>query len=87
MKIKRPKITPDELRVRVNRDDGTIWITHEKFMTPIRPLKDVTNDILIALCADLNADGQTQEVERSVRFNDGFECLITVKMVKDSDNG
>ena len=83
MKIKRPKIDPDDLRIRANRDDGTLWITHEKFLQPIRPLKDVTNEVLLALCADLNADGVTDVVERSIKFNDGFHCLITVEVVKD----
>ena len=85
MKIKRPKIDPADLHIRANREDGTIWITQEKFFEAVRPLKDVTNEILIALCADLNADGVTTTVERSIKFNDGFECLITVEMVSRGD--
>ena len=83
MKLKRPKIDPSDLRVRADREDGTIWITHEKFLQPIRPLKDVTSEVLLALCADLNADGVTREIERTVRFNDGMVCRILVEMVDD----
>jgi len=47
------------------------------------PIKDVTNDVLFCLCADLSADGKTQTVERSIKFSDGFTCRITVEVVKD----
>lgn len=77
-------MNPKKLRVRANRDDGTIWLTEENYRKPIRPVRDVTQDVLLALCADLSADGVTQEIERSVKFNDGMECLITVKMVQSS---
>lgn len=81
MKLKRPKIDPADLHLRAKPDDGTIWITHEKFLEPVRPLKDITNEVLLALCADLSADGVTTTLERSVSFSDGMRCLITVEMV------
>lgn len=86
MKIKPPPLKAKHLYVRSKPEDGTIWITHEPNLRgPIRPVKDITNEILIALCAELNADGVTRVVERSVKFNDGFECRITVEMIKDAD--
>lgn len=75
-------LNPKHFHVRAKADDGSIWLTHEKYREPVRPIKDITNDILLCLCADLSADGVTNKVERGVRFNDGMECHITVEMVK-----
>lgn len=76
-------LNPKHFHVRTKPEDGTIWLTHEKYMHPIRPIKDVTNEILFCLCSDLNADGVTQIVERSIKFSDGFSCKVTVEVVKD----
>ena len=80
-------LNPKHFHVRTKPEDGTIWLTHEKYRQIIIPIKDVTNDILLCLCSDLSSDGVTAKVERSVRFSDGFECRITVEMVKDRENG
>jgi len=74
---------PKHLFLRANRDDGTIWITYERFREPIRPVKDVTNEVLLALCADLSADGVTQTIEREVKFSDGWNCKVTVEVMKE----
>ena len=76
-------LNPKHFHIRAKAEDGTIWLTHEKFRQAIVPIKDVTNDVLFCLCADLSADGQTQTVERSIKFNDGFACRITVEVVRD----
>ena len=76
-------LNPKHFHLRAKAEDGTIWLTHEKFRQAIVPIKDVTNDVLFCLCADLSADGQTQTVERSIKFNDGFACKITVEVVRD----
>jgi uncharacterized protein (DUF849 family) len=76
-------LNPKHFHIRAKAEDGTIWLTHEKFRQALVPIKDVTNDVLLALCADLSADGVTQTVERSVRFADGWECLLTVQVLKD----
>ena len=76
-------LNPKHFHIRTKAEDGTIWLTHEKFRQAIVPIKDVTNDVLLCLCADLYADGQTQTVERSIKFSDGFTCRITVEVVKD----
>ena len=76
-------LNPKHFHIRAKAEDGTIWLTHEKFRQAIVPIKDVTNDVLFCLCADLSADGLTQTVERSIKFSDGFTCRITVEVVKD----
>lgn len=77
-------LNPKHFHVRTKPEDGTIWLTHEKYRQTIVPIKDVTNDVLLALCADLSADNQTQKVERSIKFSDGWQCLVTVEVVRDA---
>jgi hypothetical protein len=78
-----PKVVlnPRHFRVRSKREDGSIWLTHEKVGDPVRPVRDITNEVLLCLCADLNAVDGTDKVERSVKFADGFECLVTVQVI------
>ena len=76
-------LNPKHFHVRAKGEDGSIWLTHEKHLTPIRPIKDLTNDILLCLCADLSAGGETKLVERSVKFSDGFTCKITVEVEQE----
>ena len=76
-------LNPKHFHVRAKPSDGTFWLTHEKHLRPIVPVKDMTNDVLMCLCADLSAGGETKRVERSVQFNDGFVCKITVEVVRD----
>lgn len=75
-------LNPKHFHIRAKAEDGTVWLTHEKYRQAIIPIKDITNDVLLALCADLSADGVTQIVEREVRFTDGFTCKVTVEVVK-----
>ena len=76
-------LNPKHFGLRTKADDGTIWLVHDKYRTPTTPIKDMTNDILLCLCADVSADGETHTIERSVRFSDGFVCKITVEVVRD----
>jgi uncharacterized protein (DUF849 family) len=78
-------LNPKHFHIRSKAQDGSIWVTHEKYQQPIHPVKDVTNDVLLALCADLSADGVTQKVEREVKFSDGWRCRVTVEVVKETD--
>lgn len=74
---------PAHYHIRVKPEDGTIWLTLEKPRERIRPIKDITNDVMFALCADLSADGVTREIERSIRFSDGLSCRIHVSIEED----
>jgi hypothetical protein len=76
-------LNPKHFHIRAKSEDGTIWLTHEKHLHPIKAVKDVTKDVLLCLCADLAAGGETQTVERSVKFSDGFTCKITVEVVAE----
>ncbi len=80
-------LNPKHFHVRAKAEDGTIWLTHEKYMEPIRPIKDVTNDVLLALCADFSAhDAEAVRAEREIRFSDGWTCKVSVEMVKEQDD-
>ena len=76
-------LNPKHFKIRVKPEDGTIWLTHEKHLQPIRPISDITNEIMFALCADLSAEDGTELIERSIRFSDGFNCKITVALEKE----
>ena len=76
-------LNPKHFHVMAKAEDGSIWLTHEKHLHPIHPVKDVTNDVLLCLCADLSAGVDGSLVVRSVKFSDGFSCRITVEVVKD----
>lgn len=76
-------LNPKHFHLRVKPEDGTIWMTHEKYLQPIKPIRDVTDEVLLALCADLSADGVSKSVERSVQFSDGMRCKITVEMTNE----
>ena len=73
-------LNPNHFRIRTRPEDGSIWLTHERIGERVRPVKDLTNEILLCLCADLSAGGETQRVERSVLFADGFRCKVTVEV-------
>ncbi len=76
-------LNPKHFHIRAKPTDGTFWLTREKHLEPIIPIKDVTNDVLLCLCADLSAGVDGSSVVRSIKFSDGFTCKITVEVVKD----
>lgn len=84
-----PKVVlnPKHFRLRTRPDDGSIWLTHEKIGEPVRPIRDVTNELLLCLCADLSGVDGTERVERSVVFADGWRCKVTVEVEKDAKDG
>lgn len=76
-------LNPKHFHLRTKPEDGSIWLTHEKYRQAIIPIKDVTNDVLLCLCADLSTEDGVQLVERSVKFSDGYNCKITVEVIRD----
>ena len=74
-------LNPRHFGIRARAQDGTIWLTHERHMAAVLPVKDVTDAVLLALCADLSAGDETQRIERTVRFSDGMKCRMTVEMI------
>lgn len=80
-------LNPKHFHLRANPKDGSIWLTHEKYLHGVHTVKDVTNDVLLALCADFSAnEANAVRTEREVRFSDGWTCKVTVEMVQEQDN-
>ena len=78
-------LNPKHFHIRAKAEDGTIWMTHEKYREPIYPIKDVTQEVLLTLCADLSGNEGAQRTEREIVFSDGWTCRVTVEMVKEQD--
>lgn len=76
---------PNQLELRVDPADGQIYAVHVQRGKPIRKIKNITDDVLLCLCADLSADNVSKEVERSIKFNDGMICRIVVEMTQAPD--
>lgn len=74
---------PNQLEIRVDPVDGHIWAVRVPYNKPMVKIKDVTNDVLWCLCADLSAVNGTKHIERFVKFSDGMHCKITAEMVDD----
>jgi len=75
---------PAHIKLRVDMD-GRIWATHEQPTKPIRRLRDMTDDILLCLCADLSADDANREIQRSVQFSDGRRVVVSVRLEGDGE--
>lgn len=78
-------MNPKHVGVRLDRETGDIWLTEERFRKPIKKVANITSNVLLALCADLIAVDSTEEVTRDVKFPDGFEARITIKLIRDAD--
>lgn len=72
-------MNPKTLNVRMDRDSGDFWLTQERYRQPIRKLTNITQPVLLALCADLFDMPGTTEVTRDVKFADGSVVRLTVQ--------
>lgn len=74
------------LNIRLDPKSGDIWLTQERPNDPaIRRIKNVTNDVLMAMCADAIAMEGTRSLSRDVRFSDGVVFRITVEEVLNNE--
>lgn len=78
---------PQHLQVRADREDGTLWIAHAKPRERVRRLKDVTAEVLFALCADVShGDAPAGTVvDRDIKFADGTRCRVSVTILPPED--
>lgn len=73
---------PANLNIRMDPSSGDIWLTEERRNDPrIKRIKNVTQDVLMALCADVTAQDGTKSVSRDIRFSDGMAIRITVEEI------
>lgn len=76
-------MNPKNLRVRMDRETGEMWLTEEKYRQPIRKIANIDSHILLCLCADLYHEDGTKEVSRDVKFADGTRARITARDITD----
>jgi len=75
-------VNPESLRIRTDKATGDLWLTRERHAQPPERVKNITNDVLLNLCADLVAtDAPTTAITREVKFSDGMACRITVEVL------
>lgn len=79
-------MNPKNLSVRMDRESGALWLTEEKYRQFPRKIVELTNPIMLALCADLVAEEGTTSVEREIQFADGTRASVTVKLIQDGEN-
>ena len=72
-------------QLRVWPEDGKIWLVYAAPRQPIKRIRDMTEETMWCLCADLSAANDGPEVvkalERSIVFSDGMECRVTTELV------
>lgn len=71
-------MNPKHFNIRIDRTTGEFWLVAEKPQTPIRRLRNITSEVLLALCADLFETPGTKEVQRDIKFSDGGLVRLTV---------
>jgi hypothetical protein len=72
-------MNPKHLSVRMDRANGEMWLTEEKYRQPIKRIANIDKHVLLCLCADLFSEDGTEEVTREVRFADGVRARITIR--------
>lgn len=72
-------MNPKNLSIRMDGNTGALFLTEEKYRTPIRRIADLTSPILMALCADLVSEDGTKQVSRDIKFSDGFAARLTIE--------
>lgn len=76
---------PQNTHLRTDQKTGDVWITHEQLGRPIIRFKNITNDIFLALAADLIADSNTEPLVKDIKFNDGMIIRLTTELIAVSD--
>lgn len=66
------------IRVRLDPNTGNLWLVEERIAQPIKRIKDITGDVLLALSADIVAEDGTTQVVRETAFSDGTRIRITI---------
>lgn len=74
-------MNPKNLSVRLDHTNGAFWLTEEKYQPGkprlVKKLKDITEQVLLAFCADLYEIEGTRSVSRDVKFPSGATARIT----------
>lgn len=71
----------NQVQIRVDPVSGMIYLCKAEYGKRPKTIGDITNQVVMALCADVSAGVVENFVERSVKFKDGMSCRIRVEMV------
>ena len=82
-------MNPKHYQLRINPSDGAIHLVIAKPGQGVRRIRDMTEELLWCLCADISAaideDRACEVIEREVRFSDGMACKVSVALVSLPD--
>ncbi len=78
-------MNPKYFSVRMDRVTGEIWLTIEKFQQPVKRVKMITSDVILALAADIVAVNDTRSTSRDIRFSDGTHIRLLVQDLSQGD--
>lgn len=79
-----------QLRVRMDPNTGRIWLVRERTAQPIERIKDITDDVVLAIAADIAIEGGTKESSREIKFSDGGHIRLLVQdmnQIEESNDG
>lgn len=68
-----------QFAIKVDPRDGKFWLVMLKPGQQFRRLADVTDQVVLALVADLTYEGGVRAIERDVTFADGKTFRITIE--------
>lgn len=78
---------PKNIRIRMDKDTGALWLVEEAPFKPIRRLRECTGDVLLALSAEIVAVDGTKQAIREVQFSDGAMIRLTIEDLSMTDMG
>lgn len=78
-------MNPKHFSVRMDRQTGEIWLTIEKFAQPVKRVKIITSDVVLALAADIVAIEDTRSACRDIKFSDGTHIRLLVQDLSYGD--
>jgi hypothetical protein len=78
-------VNPKHLSVRMDRATGELWLTEEKHSQPVKRIKMITSDVILALAAEIVAVDDTRVAVRDLKFSDGAHIRLLVQDLTKGD--
>lgn len=73
---------PHHLQFKTTGAKGRILAVHEQRGKPTKLIRDVHDDVLLCLCADLSVNFPSKIIEQEVRFSDGMVVKLYAEMTQ-----
>lgn len=75
-------MNPKRLHVRVDRESGELWLTEERLGKPLRRVKNITADVLLAMSSELTSVDNSPQLTREIKFADGMAIRVTIDLLE-----